>query len=269
MLRLWDATTIYPPPTFDTTRPHPARVRNYLLGGKDSFSVDQESGGGLIMALPEIVDVVRASRQFLVRAVGHLAGEMGVRQFLDIGPGLPMEDNTHRVAQRLAPETRVVYVDNDPLVLTHARALFVSTPEGATACVDADLHDPAAILRLAGRTLDFREPVGLVLTAVLGLIPDLDEACSIVHALMAALPSGSYLIAGDGTADPSDEQALKIQTLSASYGYRYRTRDGFARFFDGLDILDPGIVAPLSWRNGQEPDEPLAPIESCGVGRKP
>jgi hypothetical protein len=187
------------PPEIDTSVPHSARIWNYWLGGKDNYPVDRDAGDQFRQAFPEIVEVARSSRAFLVRAVGYLAGEAGVRQFLDVGTGLPTADNTHEVAQRVAPEARVVYVDNDPVVLAHARALLTSSPEGATAYVDADLHDPDTILRLATPTLDPTRPVALMLLGVLGHIADDEEARSVVKRLLDGLPSGSYLVLCDGT----------------------------------------------------------------------
>ncbi len=187
------------PPEIDTSVPHSARVWNYWLGGKDYYPVDQAAGDQFREVFPEIVDAARASRAFLTRAVRYLAGEAGVRQFLDIGTGLPTANNTHQVAQRVAPEARIVYVDNDPLVLTHARALLTSTPEGVTDYADADLGDPDTILEAAAKTLDFTQPVALMLLGILGHVGDYDEARSIVRRLLAALPSGSYLALNDGT----------------------------------------------------------------------
>ena len=188
------------PPEIDATVPNSARIWNYWLGGKDNYPVDREVGDEYRAIYPEIVQVARASRQFLARAVLYLAGEAQVHQFLDIGTGLPTFNNTHDVAQRVAPGTRVVYVDNDPVVLAHARALLTST-KAVTAYVDADLHDPDEILAAAGRTLDFTRPIGLMMLGILGHIGDDDEARSIVKRLLDALPSGSYLTICDGTND--------------------------------------------------------------------
>jgi hypothetical protein len=178
----------------DTSVPHSARIWNYWLGGKDNYEVDRVAGDQYREVFPGIVDIARASRQFLARAVGHLVREVGIRQFLDIGTGLPTEENTHEIAQRVAPESRVVYVDNDPLVLLHAHALLTSTPEGRTEYIEGDLHDPEGILAQAAHTVDFTRPVGLILSGILGHIADYDEARSIVRRLMAALPSGSGLV---------------------------------------------------------------------------
>src|SRR5438876_8267911 len=173
----------------DTSVPHSARIWNYWLGGKDNYAVDRAAGDAYVEVFPGIVDVARAGRAFLARAVRYLALEAGIRQFLDVGTGLPTADNTHQIAQRAAPESRIVYVDNDPLILAHARALLTSTPEGATDYIDADLHDPETILREAARTLDFTKPVALMLMGILGHVKDDDEVRSIIKRLMDALPS--------------------------------------------------------------------------------
>ncbi|KPM53976.1 S-adenosyl methyltransferase [Frankia sp. CcI49] len=273
--------TDYPPPTFDTSRPHSARVWNYYLGGKDNFPVDREHGDRTIAVFPQILDVARASRAFLARAITYLAAEQGVRQFLDVGTGLPVENNTHQVAQRIAPQSRVVYVDNDPMVLIHARALLAGTPEGVTTYLESDARDPARILAFARQTLDFSQPVGLMLMSIMGLIADLDEAYSIVRHLLGELPSGSFLVLEDGsddrTSDPAPVPATKKdlsmddlnEVTTVGNGYHYRTVDQITRFFDGLELIAPGIVSPPYWRNNPEPDGPFAPLESCGVGRKP
>src|SRR6266542_3231274 len=182
-----------PPLKLDTSVPHGARVWNYWLGGKDNFAADREAGEQVRQVFPEIVEVARVSRAFLVRAVRYLAGEAGIRQFLDIGTGLPTADNTHEVAQRIAPESRIVYVDNDPLVLVHARALLTSSPEGVTDYVDADLHDPDKILQEAARTLDFTQPIALMLLGIVNFIRDREGPHQIVTRLLDAVPSGSYL----------------------------------------------------------------------------
>ncbi|ORT46680.1 SAM-dependent methyltransferase [Frankia sp. KB5] len=257
----------YPPPTFDTTRPHPARVRNYFLGGKDHFPVDREHAAALVSIVPNIAEATHASRQFLVRAVTYLAADAGVRQFLDIGPGLPVEHLTHQIAQQVASQSRIVYVDNDPLVLAHARALLIGAPEGVTVTVDADIHEPKVILGRAAETLDLAEPVGLILTAVMGLVV-LDEAYAITRTLLDALAPGSYLVLDDGTVDPDNEQITELEALSERHGYRYRTPREIAGFFDGLDVIEPGIVPPARWRNAPAPEDPLAPFGMCGVGCK-
>jgi S-adenosyl methyltransferase len=259
------------PPEIDTTVPRTARIWNYWLRGKDYFPVDQAVGDQILEAFPAIVENARASRAFLARAVRYLAGEAGIRQFLDIGTGLPTANNTHQVAQSVAPECRIVYVDNDPMVLVHARALLTSTPEGATAYIDADLRDPDKILQEAARTLDFTQPIAIMLMGILGHIADDDEAQSIVKRLVGAVSSGSYLTMNDGT-DTSEEvvEAARIWNQSANPTYHLRSPDRIARFFDGLELVEPGVVSPPRWRPEPGPSGLPAEIDSfCGVGRKP
>jgi S-adenosyl methyltransferase len=258
-------------PEFDRTVPQTARIWNYWLGGKDNYLLDRQVGEQILEAFPAIVENARASRAFLGRAVTYLAGEAGVRQFLDIGTGLPTANNTHEVAQRVAPESRIVYVDNDPIVLAHARALLTSTPEGATAYIDADLRDPDKILQEAARTLDFTQPIAIMLMGILGHIPDDGEAQSIVKRLLGAVCSGSYLTMNDGS-DTSEEvvEAARIWNESANPTYHLRSPDRIARFFDGLELVEPGVVSPPRWRPEPSPSGPPAEIDSfCGVGRKP
>ncbi len=253
----------------DTGVPHSARTWNYWLGGKDNFAIDREVGDRVREAYPQIVEVARASRAFLVRAVRYLAGEAGIRQFLDIGTGLPTANNTHQVAQRVAPESHVVYVDNDPLVLVHARALLTSSPEGVTDYVDADLHDPDKILQEAARTLDFTQPIAIVLQGILGYIQDYDEARSIVKRLLDAVPSGSHLVVNDGIkTTEASAQAARIAN-EAGVMYQLRTREQIAGYFEGLDLAEPGVVPAPQWR----PEPGAADLHvlqaTCGVGRKP
>jgi hypothetical protein len=260
------------PPAADTTVPQTARIWNYWLGGKDNYEVDRQVGDDILKVIPDMAAMARATRQFLIRAVRHLAGEAGIRQFLDIGTGLPTVDNTHEVAQAVAPDARIVYVDNDPLVLAHARALLTSSPEGVTTYVDADLRDPGRILREAARTLDFDRPVALMLMGVLGHITDFEQAQSIVKRLMDALPSGSHLALYDATnviRSPESNEAIRIWNESAEPPYVLRSPDELARFFDGLDLVPPGIVSCPHWRPA--PGTPALPEidEFCGVARKP
>jgi S-adenosyl methyltransferase len=257
----------------DTRVPHSARIWNYWLGGKDNFAADREVGDQVRQVFPGIVEVARASRAFLARAVQHLAGDVGIRQFLDVGTGLPTANNTHQVAQRAAAQSRVVYVDNDPLVLVHARALLTSTPEGATDYIDADVHDPDRILRGATRTLDFTQPIALMMLGILGHVTDYDEALSIVKRLVDALPSGSYLVINDGTnviTQQERDEATEV-TVQAGAAYIPRTPEQIAAFFDGLDLLDPGVVSTPRWRPELSPGQAMpAEIDVfCGVGRKP
>jgi len=233
--------------------PHSARLWNYLLGGKDNFAADREAAEYALALMPELVQSARANREFLGRAVRHLAGEAGIRQFLDIGTGLPTADNTHEVAQRHAPESRIVYVDNDPLVMVHARALLNSSPQGRTAYIEADLNQPEAILAdpALHETLDLTEPVGLMLIAVLHFVHGDGAAQPIVQRLLDALPAGSYLVATHATSDfgTPEQQALYRQLVEQGKSDVWtRGRDEFARLFDGLELVEPGVVPASEWR---------------------
>ncbi|MFE0130887.1 SAM-dependent methyltransferase [Streptomyces sp. NPDC059037] len=255
----------------DTSVPHSARIWNYWLGGKDNYAVDEAAGDAYSAVFPGIVTVARSSRAFLRRNITYLVDDAGIRQFLDIGTGLPTGDNTHEVAQRLAPETRIVYVDHDPMVLAHARALLTSTPEGATAYVDADLSDPDRILAAAAKTLDLTRPTGLILSNILGHVADYDQARSIVARLMEGLPSGSYLSVNDGSrgTDADYEQAQDAYNETGAVPYFLRPVDEITAFFDGLELLDPGVVSVPLWR----PDGTAAALEPIGehggLARKP
>jgi len=257
----------------DTTVPHSARIWNYWLGGKDNFAVDRAAGDAWAATFPGVRDIARASRSFLTRSIHYLAAEAGIRQFLDIGTGLPAADNTHQVAQRVAPEARIVYVDNDPLVLAHARALLTSTPEGATAYIHADLRDPDKILAEAAEALDFTKPIALILSGVLGHVVDIGEARSIVRGLMDALPSGSYLSLNDGTSvvgGDQVEQATQDYNESGALPYIQRTPEEIASFFDGLELVPPGVVSCPRWRPDPAPGDWPAEVDAFGgVGRKP
>ena len=248
-----------------------ARIWNYWLGGKDNYPVDRDAGDRYREVFPGIDDIARAQRYFLARAVRHLAGEAGIRQFLDVGTGLPTVDNTHEVAQRVAPECRVVYVDNDPLVLVHARALLTSTPEGVISYIDADARDPRTILKAAAATLDLTRPTALILMGILGHIDAYDEARSIVRVLMGALPPGSYLAVADSTnTSEAFEQAQDQYNEGCSVPYVLRTADEITGFFDGLELVDPGVVELSRWRPDLSPFDPPEPVdEVCGVARKP
>jgi hypothetical protein len=238
-----------PSPSIDTDVAHSPRIWNYWLGGKDNYEVDRRVGDDFRELFPPIVDIARSSRAFLKQAVQHLAGEAGVRQFLDIGTGLPTVDNTHEVAQRVAPESRIVYVDNDPIVLAHARALLLSSAEGATTYVDADLYDTATILDVAARNLDFTRPIALMLMNILGHVPDFDQAREIVTRLVAALPPASYLVVADGTTDDGPfDAAIQMWNDAGSLPYILRTPDQIGQYFDGLELLEPGVVSCPFWR---------------------
>lgn len=236
-------------PTIDTSVPQSARIWNYFLGGRENYAVDRAAGDEFIRIFPGIVDGARGARYFLARAVRHLAGEEGVRQFLDIGTGLPTVDNTHEIAQRVAPDSRVVYVDNDPLVLAHARALLSSTPEGATDYVDADLHHPESIVEAVAGTLDLDQPVALMLMGILGHIEDYDEARAIVRRLVAAMPSGSFLVTYDSTnTSEAYVAALDFYNARATVPYILRSPEQIGGFLAGLELLEPGVASCSRWR---------------------
>jgi len=266
-------------PEIDTTVPHSARIWNYWMGGKDNYEVDRIAGDQWTSVDPGIVDVARASRAFLKRAVTFLTGEAGVRQFVDVGTGLPTMENTHEVAQRVAPEARIVYVDNDPLVLAHARALLTSTSEGATRYIDTDMRQPAHILTEAAETLDFSQPVAIMIMGALGHVPDLDVARSIVRQLLDPMPPGSYLALYDGTYATEDSAVNKAQDEYNDSGaevYLNRRPDEVKSYFDGLELVEPGFVTITHWRPDRPVDVPSindAPAEEVnafgGVGRKP
>ena len=238
---------------FDTTVAHPARRYDYWLDGKDNFAADRESGDKIAAAFPSIRMSVRENRAFLKRTISYLAGEAGIRQFLDIGTGLPTADNTHEVAQQIAPASRIVYVDNDPIVLTHARALLTSTREGATAYIDADVRDPARILGdpELHRTLDLSQPVGLVLLAIMHFIDDSEDPHATVARLVGALAPGSYLVMSHATYDPMPPEIVtRLKAAIAGTGEKGgpRDRELFERFFAGLELVEPGVVPIGDWR---------------------
>jgi hypothetical protein len=255
------------PPALDTTVPHTARIWNYLLGGKDNFAVDRAVGDQILIGQPQLAENARLSRAFLIRAVRYLAAEAGVRQFLDIGTGLPTANNTHEVAQAAAPESRIVYVDNDPLVLTHARALLTSRPEGVTSYIDADMYDVDLVLREAARTLDFAQPVAILFMGVLGHVEDDAVAQGMVRKMLDAVPSGSYLALYDSApVSPEVVEAARIWNESAALPYHLRSTERLARFFEGLELVEPGLVPVTRWR----PETEAGEVEQYGaVGRKP
>ncbi|MEV0170313.1 SAM-dependent methyltransferase [Streptomyces sp. NPDC050803] len=255
----------------DTSVPHSARIWNYWLGGKDNYPVDEAAGDAYTAVFPGIVTIARSSRAFLRRNIAHLVGEAGIRQFLDIGTGLPTAQNTHEVAQGIAPEARIVYVDNDPMVLAHARALLYSTQEGATAYIDANVTDPDRILAVAAETLDFGRPTALILSNILGHVADYDQARSIVTRLMGALPSGSYLSINDGSRgiDPVFERAQDAYNSSGAVPYNLRSVDEITRFFDGLELVEPGVVSVTQWRPESGSETPEVVAEHGGLARKP
>jgi hypothetical protein len=260
------------PRTFDSSVAHIARVYNYWLGGKDNYAADRAAGDRTIAEFPGIVTSARANRAFLRRAVRFLVAEAGVGQFLDIGTGIPTSGNTHEVAQSLAPQSRIVYVDNDPVVLAHARALLTSTPEGATDYLDADLKDPAPILARAIQTLDFSRPVAIMLFAVLQLLKEDDDPYQVVADLLAAVPSGSYLALTHPTSDVQQDQVTAMVTQLnhlVAEKVTTRDRDQVARFFTGLELAEPGLVNVSEWRpDADTPTEGPAALW-VGVARKP
>jgi hypothetical protein len=253
--------------------PHTARIWNYWLGGKDNFAADRAVGDQVQQHLPDIVTSARADRAFLRRAVRFLVADAGIRQFLDVGTGLPTAQNTHEVAQAIAPECRIVYTDNDPMVLAHARALLTSTSEGRTTYLDADARDTGTILRAAADTLDFDRPVAVMLLGILNFIGDDDQAGGIVRELMAAVPPGSYLaIAHPTTEIRPDESAAaaKQWNETATPPITLRSKAAMQRWLTGLDVLEPGVVTCTKWR--PEPGDPTAGTDVyqfCGLARKP
>jgi O-methyltransferase involved in polyketide biosynthesis len=257
--------------SFDTGVAHPARVYNYWLGGKDNYEADRQAAEHAVAANPNILPGVRANRAFLRRAVEYLADEAGIRQFLDIGTGLPTVENTHEVAQAIAPDSRIVYVDNDPIVLAHARALLTSTAEGATAYVDADARDTDTILAEAAKILDFSQPIAVMFLMILQYIPDEEQPQQIVAQLMDAMPPGSYLVHSDTTGDIDSERvATATARLNARLGpaqLHRRTREQMAAYFTGLDMVEPGLVFLPEWRALANPAH-MIPCYA-GVGRKP
>jgi len=252
--------------------PQSARIWNYWMGGKDYYPIDREAGDAVIAVNPGIVTVAKQSRRFLIRAVSTLAGEFGVRQFLDVGTGLPTMQNTHEVAQRVAPESKIVYVDNDPLVLTHARALLTNTtPEGVTGYVDADYHDPELIVADARNILNFTKPIAVMFMGVLGHAEEFGEMRSIISRLLDAVPSGSFLLLWDST-DTSDEviRGRDIQEQT-QIPYALRSVDELAECFEGLEMVPPGLVSITQWRpEVAEVGGDAGPIDAYGgIGRKP
>jgi S-adenosyl methyltransferase len=257
----------------DTSVSHSARIWNYWLGGKDNYAVDRKVGEQILAFVPELVRSARADRQFLARAVRYLVREEGIRQFLDIGTGLPTVDNTHEVAQGEAPESRIVYVDNDPLVLAHARALLTSTQEGACDYIDADVHDPATILDGATRTLDFGRPVAIMMLGILNFVLDTDQARAIMHQLLNGVPSGSFLVISHPTTEVDAEpmtEAVRFWNQQGSAPMTLRTRDELIGFFDQVDLVEPGVVSCSRWRPNLSGIGKSADVTHfCGVGRKP
>ena len=258
---------------FDPAVPSPARVWNFWVGGKDHFEADRALAEQFGQVVPKMPLIARLARQFLADAVSRLAAD-GIRQFLDIGTGLPTADNTHEVAQRLAPNSRIVYVDNDPVVLAHARALLTSSPKGKTAYLDADLRDPAKILAQAAETLDFSQPVAVLLIAVLHFVQDSDDPYRMVTTLMDAVPSGSYLAILHGASDVGSDdmpEAERRYNEQASARFKARDREHVSRFFDGLELTGPGLVNLSRWSQHTAGDgSAQADVAAyAGLARKP
>jgi S-adenosyl methyltransferase len=256
----------------DTSVAHSARVHDYWLGGKDNFAADRAAGDAVMSAYPDIVMSVRANRRFLARVVRFLAAEAGIRQFLDIGTGIPAANNTHEVAQSVAPSSRVVYVDYDPVVLLHAQALLSSAAQGSVDYIDADLRDTRTILEQAARILDFSRPVAVMLISVMHLVGDQDDPYGIVSQLTAAVPSGSYLalsqVASDIQAEQIAESARRYNPLALE-NLRFRNQAEVLRFFDGLELVEPGVVPVPDWRPASELEARARSAVRGGVGRKP
>ena len=259
------------PPEINTSVAHPARVYDYFLGGKDNFAADRALADAVAEAMPSAALMARANRAFLGRAVRYLATEAGVRQFLDVGTGIPTAGNTHELAQAVAPDSRVVYVDNDPMVAAHARALLTSSTGGETCCLDADLLDVGELLDQARQKLDFGQPIAVMMLMLLQMIPDSEQPHELVSRLMAAVPSGSYLVISHPASDIRAQSMAEMAELLTQTGppMAARSHAEVSRFFDGLDLVEPGVVALPTWR----PDSADVPAEYatgwCGVARKP
>jgi hypothetical protein len=259
----------------DTSVAHPARRYNYWLGGNDNFEADRISGDAVRAVFPTIQTAALENRRFLRRAVTYLVKEAGIRQFLDFGTGIPSADNVHEVAQSIAPETRVVYVDNDPIVLAHARRLLDSTPAGATAYIHADLRDSDAIFDHPDlrKTLDQSQPIALMLIAVLHFFVDAADPYAIVSRLVGGLPSGSYFAATHGTADfmtdtlrESVHATMKQETARSRDPGQLRDKAAFTRFFDRTELVPPGVVSITDWRSDTPPDERPAAADAMSYG---
>jgi SAM-dependent methyltransferase len=264
------------PPELDVTRPHPARMYDYYLGGKNHFAADREAAAKVLQSTPHPGTFARENRAFLGRAVRYLAKEAGIRQFLDIGTGLPTTNNVHEVAQAVTPSAHVVYVDNDPMVLAHARALLTSSPEGRTGYIHADLRDPSSILAdpVTRDVLDFGQPIALMLVAILHFVPDEDKPAEVIAPLLDALPSGSYLAASHATTEHNPVEGAAVERAYREAGIPVQLRDSgdFARLaFSGLELIPPGVVLASEWRRDGTGPRPLPSEVNCygGIARKP
>jgi hypothetical protein len=263
-------------PKIDSTKPHSARMYDYFLGGKDHFATDRETAQKAMASWPAVRTAVRENRAFLGRAVRYLVAEAGIRQFLDIGAGLPSANNVHEVAQQAAPSCRIVYVDNDPLVLAHAQALLTSSPEGKTAYIHADFREPERVLAdpATRQTLDFTKPIALMLVAILHFLPDSDDPRRLIQTMLGALPSGSYLVATHVTPEHDREgvKGLERTYQAAGVATQSRVADEFAGLaFRGLNLIDPGLVLVSEWRPDSDGPRPLASEVNWygGVARRP
>lgn len=253
----------------DATRPHSARVWNYWIGGKDNFATDRKVGDEVMAVYPGVVEIARQSRLFLTRVIRFLVQEAGIEQFLDLGTGLPTAENTHEVAQRLKPRAQIVYVDNDPMVLSHARALLTSTREGRTDYIDADVRNVEQILAAARGTLDLSRPVAVMMLGILGNIPDYREARQITGRFMAAVSAGSYLVVNDGTNDAEGVAQAAIDVRAeAGDPYRLSTPDEIGGYLEGLELVEPGVVRTADWRPDLLQDRSKILDVHCGVARK-
>lgn len=257
----------------DTSVPHSARVYNYWLGGKDNYAADRALAEMIAERVPTIRSIVQSNRTFLGRVIRHLTQEAGIRQYLDIGTGIPAAGNVHEVAQAIAPQTRVLYVDNDPIVLAHARALMTGNSAGHTAFIHCDVRDPRAILEdpALAATLDLDEPVALMLVGILMHVSDDEDPYGIVATLLGALPSGSYLTITHPTADFNAEAMGAIAGSNQQSGitFRPRSKAEVEAFFGGLEMVEPGVVPVLSWRPDEPSQDPLSAYLYAAVGRKP
>jgi hypothetical protein len=258
-------------PTFDTSVAHVARIYDYWLGGKDNYAVDRAAGDAALQAYPDLIHSVRSNRAFMTRAVRYLA-EAGIRQFLDIGTGIPTAPNTHEIAQAVSPRCRVVYVDNDPIVLAHARALLTGAADGATDYLDADLRDTGGILDRAAQTLDFSQPVAVMLMAILHLIPDTDDPYGIVAQFTGAVPAGSYLALSQIASDIDAKAVAEARDQVGRYmlvKQTYRSHPEVMRFFDGMEMVEPGLVPVQKWRPASAAEAAMPSALWGGVARKP
>jgi hypothetical protein len=258
--------------TFDVTVAHPARIYDYWLGGKDNFAADRQAAEEVLTVMPVMARVARANRMFLAAAVHYLASEAGIRQFLDIGTGLPTASNTHEVAQRAAPQSRIVYADNDPIVLSHAQALLISSPEGCCQYIDADARDPGSILSRAAGILDLAEPVAIMMLGLLHFIPGSEDPHALVRHYLDAVPSGSYLAISHASSDiiaGTVAAGTRSYNASASVPITPRSRDEVIRFFAGLDLIPPGVTPLGQWAPGSAVPQPASLPTYTGLARKP